>query len=384
MDKKSIIVKYLLLLGLIYDLISSGFMKNESSIIFILLYITIVQIRMYNSKPCSDSMVSKITLPLDLLFMVYLYRLNSVSVFIYLIVIFDSFIYLKDLFYIPVLLASGIYAINTVTRTSYNYNEFLIIIVFLVIVWLYRDDSIMSRELNEDNYKLISKIDRLKEEIKIMEGSMNTARELYTTKERNRISRELHDSIGHSLSTIVINLRAIEKMSAIDPKKTSEMTNSLMEFSKEALQNLRTTLTELKPSDITSKNIQISIEQLITNFADLTSISVNFRVSQNVWDMSEENELLIYRAVQEFLSNSAKHGNPKSINIFMNYGHEQLILSLKDDGIGTDKIVENVGLTGLRERVIESGGNIEYSSSSGNGFFMRIVIPRFYKEIYNG
>lgn len=379
MNKKSIAIKYILFLGLISDLIFKGSVINEYTIALVLLYMVIVQVRMYNSIPIHNSKAALFTLPIDLLFMVVLAIYNNISIFIYLIIIYDSMIYLEKYLSIPITVASSIYLFK-VYNTGLELYEIPIILAFMLLAWIIREEYIKNSKNESELFKQTTKIDRLKSEIKAIEGSMDTAKELYTTKERNRISRELHDSIGHSLSTIVINLRAIEKMSGIDAEKTGEMTNSLLEYSKEALLNLRNTLTELKPSDISSKSIQISLEQLITNFSNLTSIHVNFRVSQNVWDMSESNELLVYRIVQEFLSNSAKHGNPKTINIFMSYGHSQLILSLKDDGIGSDDIVENVGLQGIRERVTESGGNIEYSSSAGNGFFMRVVIPRFYKE----
>ena len=379
MNKKSIAIKYILFLGLISDLIFKGSVINEYTIALVLLYMVIVQVRMYNSIPIHNSKAALFTLPIDLLFMVVLAIYNNISIFIYLIIIYDSMINLEKYLSIPITVASSIYLFK-VYNTGLELYEIPIILAFMLLAWIIREEYIKNSKNESELFKQTTKIDRLKSEIKAIEGSMDTAKELYTTKERNRISRELHDSIGHSLSTIVINLRAIEKMSGIDAEKTGEMTNSLLEYSKEALLNLRNTLTELKPSDISSKSIQISLEQLITNFSNLTSIHVNFRVSQNVWDMSESNELLVYRIVQEFLSNSAKHGNPKAINIFMSYGHSQLILSLKDDGIGSDDIVENVGLQGIRERVTESGGNIEYSSSAGNGFFMRVVIPRFYKE----
>lgn len=381
MNRNRVYFKYLTLIGMIYDLLSPDFKVSLPLIIGILIYIVIVQVRMYHSKYESIDVLTRFTLPMDLVLMALaIFFGYGIPVCFLLIICFDSIMYLKKYKYMPVVLAHLLYLYSMREAIVNTIPNLLLTLIFICIINILKDERRQRIDYLNDNYRLNESNQKLTNELERVESSMNTIKELYTTIERNRISRELHDSIGHSLSTIVINLRAIEKMSRDDSEKAGEMASTLTEFSKDALLKLRQTLSELKPSEISAKSIQIAIEELINNFSELSAIHVNFGVSKNLWELGEHRELVIYRIVQEFLSNSAKHGKPKSINIFMNYGQTELILTLKDDGVGTDEINENIGLKGIRERIIEVGGNIQYSSTIGDGFFMRVVLPRFKKE----
>lgn len=381
MNGLRIYFKYLILLAIIYDLLVPDYTVTVPLIIGLLIYVVVVQIRVYQAKHINIDKIAIYTLPIDLVLMIIAaYMGYTIPVYVLFIISYDSIIYLKRQKYIPIVISHLIYLYSMRDTLLNTIPALLLSAIFIIIIHILNDEVNQKKDYMFDNYRLSEANNKLTTELDRVESSMNTMKELYTTIERNRISRELHDSIGHALSTIVINLRAIEKMSVVDFEKTSEMAQTLTEFSKDALSNLRQTLSELKPSEISAKTIQFAIEELISNFSQLSSIIVNFGVSKNIWEIGEERELVIYRIVQEFLSNSAKHGKPKTINIFMNYGQSELILSLKDDGLGTDEIVENIGLRGIRERVIEVGGNIQYSSTVGEGFFMRVVMPRFKKE----
>ncbi len=78
--------------------------------------------------------------------------------------------------------------------------------------------------------------------------------------------------------------------------------------------------------------------------------------------------------MQEFLSNSVRHGKATKVKVFMNFNDDQLIITLKDNGIGTDNLKKGMGLTNIWERVGELGGEVEYSTDKGKGFLLRVVI----------
>jgi len=90
--------------------------------------------------------------------------------------------------------------------------------------------------------------------------------------------------------------------------------------------------------------------------------------------LSEEQALVIYRIVQEFLSNSLRHGKASKVNIYMNYNEDELILTLQDNGQGVDKLEKGMGLTNIWERVRELDGQIEYNTKRGKGFVLRVVL----------
>ena len=222
-------------------------------------------------------------------------------------------------------------------------------------------------ELRKSENQLI----KANEELKAYADSI---KELSILKERNRISREIHDSVGHSLSTIIIQLGAIEKIAREDGHLASQMASNLRDFTKNGLEEIRKALKELKPKEFKEYETILSIESLVKDFGKLTGIDVRLTFTKSKWNLDERSSLVLYRAIQEFLSNSAKHGKASKINIFIHYKDDELIVTMQDNGIGTDAIKPGMGLTRLSERIKEIGGNLTYESKSGSGFFMRIVL----------
>ncbi|NLY67703.1 MAG: sensor histidine kinase [Tissierellia bacterium] len=223
-------------------------------------------------------------------------------------------------------------------------------------------------------YRLKLSEERLKKANMDLEMYADSVRELTAMRERNRISREIHDSVGHSLSTIIIQLGAIEKMAKKDGKTAALMAENLREFAKDGLEEVRKALRELKPMEMEKYESIIAVENLIRQFSKLTGVDVKFGFSKEKIPLNEEESLVVYRIVQEFLSNSVRHGKASKVNIFMNFNEDHLILTLRDNGVGTDKVEKGMGLTNIWERVRELGGHIQYSTERGKGFLLRVVL----------
>lgn len=227
----------------------------------------------------------------------------------------------------------------------------------------------------EDLYHMLRKSeDTLIKTNQELEVYANSIKELSILQERNRISRDIHDSVGHSLSTIIIQLGAIEKIAKVDGDTATSMASNLRDFAKNGLEEIRKALKELKPREFKEYEALIAIEGLIKDFSKLTGINVKLGFSKNKWPLDEEMSLVLYRIVQEFLSNSAKHGKATKINIFMHFSDDDLIITMQDNGIGTNKINMGMGLTSLSERVGELGGKVSFESQEGKGFLLRVVM----------
>lgn len=293
----------------------------------------------------------------------------------FLIGIIDSFFLLKGASkYILVSLGTGIFLYAGLDLAFEVLFSYIVAIIFLAFI-----SSIIVREQKsklkvEDLYNELRKSEdeliKANEELKAYADSI---KELYVLKERNRISREIHDSVGHSLSTIIIQLGAIEKIAKENGQAASQMAANLRDFTRKGLEEIRKALKELKPKEFKEYETILSLENLIKDFSKLTGIDVKLTFTKSKWNLDEKSSLVLYRAVQEFLSNSAKHGKATKINIYIHYDDE-LIVTLKDNGIGTDEIKPGMGLTSLAERIKEIGGSLSYESKRNNGFFMRIVL----------
>lgn len=216
--------------------------------------------------------------------------------------------------------------------------------------------------------KLREREEELKRVNKELENSVNTIEEITLLRERNRMSREIHDNVGHALSTIMIQLGAIENMAPINGEAAAGMASSLGKFTDESLQSIRTAVRSMKPREFEEYEGIVAISEMVKNFEKLSGIKVILRVSEKFWRLSADQTMVIYRIIQEFLSNSIKHGKAAEVRIFLNFLPTNLRIHIKDDGIGCSNIIEGVGLKSIRERVKIWGGNMEYYCKEGEGF----------------
>lgn len=126
------------------------------------------------------------------------------------------------------------------------------------------------------------------------------------------------------------------------------------------MEEIRKALKELKPREFKEYETILSIENLIKDFSKLTGIDVKFAFTKSKWNLDEKSSLVLYRAIQEFLSNSAKHGKATKVNIFIHFNNDEFIVTMQDNGKGTDEIKPGMGLTSIAERVKEIDGSLTY------------------------
>lgn len=375
MNKKLfIILRYLIIISIIFSLSINQDNISIISIILTLLFVINGQIRYFilfnNTKGIF------VSLTLEYLLGYFCIKYSGVNILQFFIIgIIDSFLMLNGWYSLLSIILGFLTLINIsihreIKEIMSNILIFLSISVISYNIYLENYKKTRAEDLY---YKLKKSEDELIKANNELEIYASSIKELSILKERNRISREIHDSVGHSLSTIIIQLGAIEKIS--ESTATANMAANLREFAKNSLDEIRKALRELKPGQIKEYETIIAVEELIRDFSKLTGIEVKLGFSKQKWQIHEEMSLTIYRIVQEFLSNSARHGKATKVNIFMHFNEDDLIITLKDNGIGTDYIKPGMGLTNLSERVNELGGKVNYESQEDMGFLMRAVLP---------
>lgn len=215
---------------------------------------------------------------------------------------------------------------------------------------------------------------------KNLENYASSIEELAILKERNRISREIHDNVGHALSTTMIQLSAIERIANKEKSSIEDIACNLREFIKDSLDNVRKAIKELKADEYNEVEAIFKIEELLKNFEKMTNVKIIYKISKNRWSLNYKLSNAIYRIIQEALSNSLKHGKATEIRVIMNFSDEGLVLLIEDNGLGCDKIIYNgVGLKGIEERSREIEGELKISTSKGNRFKIKLAINRNYE-----
>lgn len=374
-NKKILIIRYFILAILIFSI--AGYKENVDvyTVILVLIFIINNQVRFFTYK--DRKYIVFLSLILEWIISYFLSKYYGGLIFYYMSIgIVDGIFLLKGgLHYIFIGLA-----IFTFGLMSRNLNSNIIVLNAVSLVAL----GILSSHVKDESDRLV-KAEELYDKLRISEEQLKKAnsdleiyaesiKELAILRERNRISREIHDSVGHSLSTIIIQLGAIEKIAKEDGNVAANMAKSLSGFAKGGLDEIRTALRELKPRDFEKYESILAIEDLTREFNKLTGVDVSLGFTKEKWPLSGEQSFVIYRIVQEFLSNSLRHGKATKINIFMNFNKDDLILTLQDNGQGTDKLEKGMGLTNIWERVNELGGQVEYNTRKGKGFLLRVVL----------
>lgn len=209
------------------------------------------------------------------------------------------------------------------------------------------------------------------EKTKFMQQNLLNQTVLETEQiERERIARDLHDSVGQKLSVVKMQL----SMKNTDTQSASNLLD-------EAIQDVRNVSHNLMPADL-SKGLITAIENMSeqVNMSSNT-LQVHLHISDNarLLFINKQQSMLIYRMIQELLNNAIKYAQAKNIHINMDCNKNQLNLNLTDDGIGFDiNSIENkdgLGIKNIKERVQQMIGNIQLISKDGKGTQYQISIP---------
>jgi signal transduction histidine kinase len=202
-------------------------------------------------------------------------------------------------------------------------------------------------------------------------------------RERRRIARELHDSTGQSLAALTMNLSTLSKKAAsVNPELSSALDENT-QIAQAVSDELRTTSYLLHPPLLDEMGLQAGLRWYIKGFQERSDIKVTLDLPKNLERLQPDLELMIFRVVQECLTNVHRHSDSPSAEICLHNSNGKLALEIRDRGKGMsgDKLAAvagsgtvGVGLRGMRERVKTFGGELEIISD-GQGTLVRATIP---------
>lgn len=200
---------------------------------------------------------------------------------------------------------------------------------------------------------------------------LHSSREIATiaeVKERNRIAREIHDSIGHSIAGILIQLQAAHKLFSKDGERSLEMVQRSIDGLAEAVELIRNTVHNIKPQ----QHLGVAyIESIIDNYR---FAPVDFKISGDFNTLPANHLEILSATIKEALTNTARYSKATKVEIAIEVNPQFTRLYIKDNGTGSKQIKEGLGISGMRERVRNIGGSI--SISSNNGFLIVCLLPR--------
>ena len=201
------------------------------------------------------------------------------------------------------------------------------------------------------------------------------AEDLATAKERNRLAREIHDGLGHYLTTIYMQIQAARAVAANDKGRAGTILAKAQNLTQEALADVRQSVAALRsPID--------GFQPLAEMIGGLLEAARNAGIEPDLIVTGEEPALnpqtrwTLYRAAQEGISNTCKHAKASHLWIKLDYSQNACVeLGVEDNGVGPGEYQEGFGLMGLKERVSSVGGELEIGLSPHGGFEFDIKVP---------
>lgn len=203
--------------------------------------------------------------------------------------------------------------------------------------------------------------------------TMEALEEVTALKERNRIASEIHDTVGHTLTTVLIEIEAGKRLLSKKPDKALEKFDLAQEQVRKGLDNIRNSVRTLKQGNDILSFIP-SLYLLVQETERHTGVTVKCLFNP-LPPISGEQEKLLFKALQEGLTNGIRHGRSTDFVCSLSCNDGKIVFSLKDNGAGFESITFGYGLSTMRERVEELGGVINMYSYKGEGCCLTIELP---------
>lgn len=223
---------------------------------------------------------------------------------------------------------------------------------------------------------LIQKLESAQREL---EQARERDAELATLRERERLARDLHDSLGHSLVTLSIQLEAIQRLYRVDPEKASAHVDELKNLTRASMDDLRRSLAGLRAPGLGERKLSDALQSMSVDVGQRASLEITCHVDDAANQLSPAHAETLWRAAQEALANVERHAAARKVELRLAIESHSAILSINDDGRGLQPDDENqpghYGLRGMRERVEGLGGMLTLSENKQAGSSVTVSLP---------
>ena len=228
--------------------------------------------------------------------------------------------------------------------------------------------------LEERNGYLNAAVGRLMEANRGFQEYALSAKEDAEKDERKRISREIHDTAGYTLTNLIVMMESATDFSKTDPDQTELLLEQARRVAESGLEDIRYCLRTLRTLGSERLHGIKAIHRLIDTFSSITGIKVNIEYGNLPWSLGSEIDDLLYHIVQEGITNSFRHGQAMRIDILLWLTERDLRVRVGDNGTGAKSIKEGIGFQGIQEMLGRLDGTF-HAGNTEEGFQISASIP---------
>jgi len=259
----------------------------------------------------------------------------------------------------------------------FNYIEIIGRIVDIFIFYVFGFALGKVTELSRSRKELI---DSIQIKNNTLEQYAKRIEELTIIEERNRVSQDLHDTVGHIFTSVITSLDALPYLIRENREEAEQYIKEISNLARKGLDDVRHTIHQLSPIE-ENQSLSEMFTYIIEDFNKHTGTKVDFQIQGSEREIGERIKYTLTRCLQESLTNAKRHGLANQIMIHIHFLCENIVLKIKDNGIGSKKIKPGFGLNSMNDRLTSIGGSFQILSKLKSGTEITCMIPLPKEEI---
>ena len=295
-----------------------------------------------------------------------------------LLLIISNYDFFNTLF--PLVNADAYFEVYTSTtrgllQVGINFLDIINLLFFILFLMIYIANEVQENERMTQELIMVHQVNHE------LENYAAVSEKIAEDKERKRLAREIHDTLGHVLTGIAAGVDACIAMIDINPQATKKQLMVISKVVRQGIVDVRNSLNKLRPGALEQHGFKGAIENMIEEFTSVSDLTISLDYRLDKVDFENTKEDILFRVIQESVTNAVRHGDATHIDISLYIEDNNLYLKIQDNGHGCEEIHYGFGLKQMKERLGMINGKVAYDGH--HGFLTIVTIPLQEGELYD-
>lgn len=295
-----------------------------------------------------------------------------------LLLIISNYDFFNTLF--PLVNSDAYFEVYTSTtrgllQVGINFLDIINLLFFILFLMIYIANEVQENERMTQELIMVHQVNHE------LENYAAVSEKIAEDKERKRLAREIHDTLGHALTGIAAGVDACIAMIDINPEATKKQLMVISKVVRQGIVDVRNSLNKLRPGALEQHGFKGAIENMIEEFTSVSDLTISLDYRLDKVDFENTKEDILFRVIQESVTNAVRHGDATHIDISLYIEDNSLYLKIQDNGQGCEEIHYGFGLKQMKERLGMINGKVAYDGH--HGFLTIVTIPLQEGELYD-
>ena len=239
-------------------------------------------------------------------------------------------------------------------QVGINFLDIINLLFFILFLMIYIANEVKENERMTQELIMVHQVNHE------LENYAAVSEKIAEDKERKRLAREIHDTLGHALTGIAAGVDACIAMIDINPQATKKQLMVISKVVRQGIVDVRNSLNKLRPGALEQHGFKGAIETMIEEFTSVSDLTISLDYRLDKVDFENTKEDILFRVIQESVTNAVRHGDATHIDISLYIEDNSLYLKIQDNGQGCEEIHYGFGLKQMTERLAMINGKVAY------------------------